>query len=104
MATEPGFQVHFVDGDGRFEPVGLAAQFHPGGVLPLVRGDVPDHGGGFRRRLAIKGIGIGLELPVSCEAGTDVVFVRRSRAETGDEISQTPPSRRPWDGGGCPSR
>ena len=59
--------------------------FHPGGILPLEPGDVPDHRCGFRRRLAVEGVGVGLELLVPGEAGTDVVLVRRALAETGDE-------------------
>ena len=63
----------------------LAARFHPGRVLPLVPVDVPDHRGGFRRRLAVEGVGVGLELLVAGEARAHVVLVGRSLAQAGDE-------------------
>src|ERR1017187_2893459 len=59
--------------------------FSPGVVVPLVLAGVPDDGGGFRRRFAIEGVGVGLELLITGEAGSDVVLVGGSLAERRDE-------------------
>src|SRR5215831_1030565 len=83
--AHPAFQMHFVNGHGGFQQVGLAAGLHPRPVLPLISRVVPDEGRGFRRSFAVEGIRIGLELLVSVVARSHVVLISRALAESGDE-------------------
>ncbi len=67
--VHPRAEVNFVDGNVLLEGVGAATALHPVGILPLVRGQVGDDGGGFGANFLAEAEGVGFFVNV-----TDVVF------------------------------
>jgi len=57
-AAHPGFEMHFVNGNGVLLNVAARARFHPLGIAPFVVREIPDDGGGARRDLGEESVGV----------------------------------------------
>src|SRR5260370_19981005 len=71
----PGAEMHFVDGDGLLEPIGVGALRSPSGVIPFVAVQVGENGAGSGAKFGAKRVGIRFERQHVSVGADDFVFV-----------------------------
>src|SRR6266481_5268836 len=81
----PGAEVHFVDGDWRFEPVSLRALRNPCAVVPFVVIEAGDDRTGLGPELGTEGVGIRLERQDISIRADNFIFVDCAFVEFGEE-------------------
>ena len=84
-AAQPGAEMDFVDGDGLLQMVFMSARVHPLLVVPLIRGEIANDGGGLRRHFHGEAVGIGLLLAKAARRRTDRILVVGARANSRKE-------------------
>src|ERR1700738_2825023 len=77
--------MHFVDGDGLLEPIGVGALRYPSGVSPFVGIQVGDDGAGARAEFGAKGVRIRFEGQHVSVGANDFVFVDGAFVELRDK-------------------